>query len=79
VTFEHADSKYVTKWAQDNEAGFAGLELFRTPRHSGEERRVATVLFWDAAGQFYVETFGSDVPLEVLKKVAAEADALVVR
>lgn len=79
MTFEYADSKYVTKLVSDNKAGFTGLELFRTRRSEGVEHRVATVIYWDAAGQFYVETFGGDLPLEVIKKVAAEADGLVAR
>ena len=33
---------------------------------------LASVIFWDACGQFFVETFSTDVPLEILEALIAE-------
>jgi hypothetical protein len=55
---------------QDNKQGYSGLELYRAGR-SGKAR-VARVLFWDASGQFFVETFNSDVALAIMEELIAE-------
>lgn len=39
--------------------------------------RVARVVFWDACGQFYVETFQTDVPLDIFEEVIAEAKTAI--
>lgn len=43
----------------------------------GKQDRIATVLFWDATGQFFVQTF-DDVPLVVLESLIEEARSTVV-
>ena len=32
----------------------------------------AEVIFWDAVGQYFVQTFDGDVPVEILEAVFAE-------
>ena len=66
----HGDAYYSSSFIEDHEKGFVGYELVRF-RH-GKEDRIATVLFWDATGQFFVETFG-DVPLTLLEALIEEA------
>lgn len=71
----HGDAHYRSSFVEDQEKGFGGYELVRV--RDGKEDRVATILFWDAAGQFYVETFG-DVPLAVLEALIGEARSGIV-
>jgi hypothetical protein len=59
----------------DNKQGFAGLELLRTCR--GKRDCIARIVFWDASGQFSVETFQTDVPLEIIEELIAEAKASI--
>jgi hypothetical protein len=71
----HGDAQYRSSFVEDHEKGFGGYELFRLL--NGGEDRIATVLFWDATGQFFVETFG-DVPLVVLEALIEEARSTIV-
>jgi len=57
----------------DNVGGSSALRLERTCSHTGTTKTVAEVIFWDASGQFFVETFGESVPLEVLEELVVEA------
>jgi len=76
VSLQWADSSYATKRIEDNKAGFAGLELHRTSR-DGQMSRVATIIFWDAMGQFFLETHGTDLPVGVVEWLIAEAKAAI--
>lgn len=67
----HGESHFRSSIVQNLEQGCVALELHREFR--GTEERVAAVTFWDASGQFFVETFGTDVNLEVLEQLIAEA------
>ncbi|APW60979.1 hypothetical protein BSF38_02476 [Paludisphaera borealis] len=67
----YGDSRFVSRFIQDNVQGYSGLELSRTRR--GQTDVVATIIFWDAAGKYSVETLGTDVPLEVIEELAVEA------
>jgi hypothetical protein len=67
---------YMTQYVYDNEDGYSGLELFRRA-DDGSTTRVARVIFWDACGQFYLETCGTDVPVTVLEQLIAETRAAV--
>jgi hypothetical protein len=71
----YGDARYKSSFVEDRQQGFAGCELLSI--RNGEENRIATVLFWDAAGQFFVETFG-DLPLEVLELLIEETKSSVV-
>jgi hypothetical protein len=76
MDFQWADSTYATKRVEDGRDGFIGLELYRTAR-DGQTSRVATIVFWDAMGQFFLETLGTDLPLEVVERLIAEARATI--
>jgi hypothetical protein len=67
----YADSHYASTYVQDNAGGFAGLELLRT--RNGEQQCVARVLYWDACGQFYFETLGVDIPVDIVEELINEA------
>jgi hypothetical protein len=54
--------------------GLLGLELFAEAR--GDIRRVARVVYWDAEGQYAVETMG-EVPLKILEELIREAKQVV--
>ena len=60
---------------EDGAEGFAGFELMRQ-RH-GSHVCIARILFWDSSGHFSVETLGSDVPLDILEELAAEAKSSI--
>jgi len=62
---------YETSYVEDAAAGSAGLELHRASQ--GKKERIASVLFWDASGQFFVQTFGTDVPVQLIEKLIADA------
>ena len=62
--------QYSSVYVDDKKDGFCGFELYCASK--GETRRVASVIFWDASGQFFVETFGSDVPLDILEALIEE-------
>ena len=66
----YADAHYSTIQVGDNKKGFSGLELYRTRK--GEKAKIAAVIFWDAMGQYFVETFNSDVTLDVLEDLISE-------
>jgi len=66
----YGDSTFETVETSDNVKGCSGLDLYRT--RGGKKDRVASVLFWDACGQFYLETINSDVPVDVMEEVIAE-------
>ena len=72
---DNADSHYASAFVEDRRQGMAGVELYRT--RSGCRDRVARILFWDASGQFAVETFNFEVPLDVLEQLIAEAKGMV--
>jgi hypothetical protein len=71
----YGDGHYVSITVQDNQDGYAGLELHRTSW--GKEARIASVLFRDACGEYFVETFNSDVPLKILEELIAEAKEMI--
>jgi len=70
---DHARDRYVTALVNNNQDGFSSLELFCT--RDGTRSRVARVIFWDAAGQFYLESFGpeTEIPLEIAEALIVEA------
>lgn len=71
----HGADRFSTRLDVDNHEGYVALDLFRMS--NGAEVRVARVVFWDASGQFFVETFGSDVPLEVFEELIVEAKSTI--
>ncbi len=65
------DARYWTEYVEDRSDGYAGLRLHR--ERFGRAAVAAQVLYWDAAGQFTVETFDGDVPAEIIEAVIAVA------
>ena len=70
-----AGSRYRTTAVRDNAEGCAGLRLHEEV--NGSESVVAEVIFWDASGQFYVQTMTREVPLDIIEALIAEAKAYV--
>jgi hypothetical protein len=68
--------RYTTRLAHDNKEGYPALELDAT-RKDGDTKRVARVVFWDAYGDFFVETFNAQVPTLVAEQLVAEAKATI--
>jgi hypothetical protein len=68
---DYSNAHYTTFSVNDGKMGYAALELHRTAK--GETKRVARVVFWDASGQFFFETFDVDIPLEIAEDLIAEA------
>lgn len=68
---QFAEAHYTSILASDLKRGGMGLELTRACR--GQQSVVAEVFFWDASGTFTVETFNSDVPVEIIEELIAEA------
>ncbi len=62
---------YSTALRSDNDEGWVALELAR--RRGEHAERVARVVFWDAEGQFFLETFAHDVPLPIVEDMIAES------
>jgi hypothetical protein len=71
---KYGAEEYTSSFIEDRAQGFGGYELLRV--ENGKEHRVATVIFWDAMGQYFVGTFG-DVPLVILEALIAETRAAI--
>lgn len=67
----HGSYEFESSYVEDNQDGWAGLDLYRTSE--GAKRHVARVAFWDASGEFVIETFDGDVPLIVIEALIEEA------
>lgn len=70
----HGVSTYATSKISDEHEGWVGIEVHRGNDETSEV--VAKVVFWDADGQFSVETMG-EVPLSILESAIAEARELI--
>ena len=66
---QHAGTRFWTLFLEDAQAGFSGLRLLK--EQAGQQSFAAEVIFWDAAGQFYVQTFG-EVPVTIMEALIAE-------
>ena len=71
---QYSGAWYSSSIVKDNTEGFIGYDLVRIKE--GCQNRIARILYWDACGQFSVETLGSDVPLEILEALIAEAKSI---
>lgn len=76
---DYAQHRYTTKVVGDDRAGYAGLELYQTLLRDPADgpRRVAQVIYWDAVGQFFIETFATDIPVTIAENLIAEARSLI--
>jgi hypothetical protein len=70
---EYSDSLYESEYVEDNKDGFAGFVLFRT--RAGKKEKVASVIYWDAMGVCYIDTFGKGIPLSLAEELIAETKA----
>jgi hypothetical protein len=71
---EFRDGFYTTTFVEDAQQGFAGQELHRVRK--GKEC-IAKIIYWDACGQFSLETFGAEIPLEILEEFIAETKTTI--
>ena len=51
--------------------GFTALRLCETL--NGSKTICAEIVYWDACGQFLLQTFAKEVPLEIIEDLIAEA------
>lgn len=68
IQFGH--ERYWTTYVEDRNDGFAGLRLHR--ERFGKSAVAAQVVYWDAAGQYAVQTYDGDVPVEIIEALIAE-------
>jgi hypothetical protein len=67
------------------EEGYTALRLHREtfmgfdlqPAADRQAAVVAEVVYWDAAGHYYQETFSGAVPLEIIEEFIAEAKTVI--
>ncbi len=69
------DARFISNPVHNNGDGWSGVELHCIRR--GERKTVARVLFWDAMGSFFIETLGTDIPVDIAEALVAEAKATV--
>ncbi len=60
---------------EDNVGGSAGMRLHR--ELDGDIGHVAILTFWDATGQYYLETLGADLPLGVVSRLVQATKSFV--
>lgn len=72
MDIRHATGRFwTTPVVTDRRAGSTVLRLHR--ERAGSRVVAAEVVFWDADGQFFLETFNGDVPLAVIEALITEA------
>jgi hypothetical protein len=69
--------RYTTRIVEDNKEGSSALELHQTSDKDGSTKRVARVVVWDAFPDFFIETFGSQIPAVVAEQLLAEARSTI--
>jgi hypothetical protein len=72
---EYSDSFFESEYFEDNKDGCAGFVLYRT--HAGKKEKVASVIYWDAMGSYYIDTFGKGIPLPIAEELIAETKAVI--
>ena len=68
------DAEYTTELISDNAAGWTALVLHK--RRKDTTIPAARVVFWDAAGQFYLEA-SVEVPLAIVEELIVEAKSKI--
>lgn len=71
---QHGRAKYASATLGSVENGCAGQELWK--ECDGTKRVVAKLVFWDAEGQFVLETMG-EVPLTIIEELIAETRQVI--
>ena len=67
---------WTTSPVSDRKAGSTTLHLhgkFEITEQATQATVVAEVIYWDAAPGYFLQTFGSEVPVEVIEELIAEA------
>jgi len=67
----YCNVNYRTEAFDDTSAGCAGLHLFATA--NDETVQVGKIVFWDAAGQFFIELNAAELSLHLVERFIAEA------
>jgi hypothetical protein len=67
----HGRYEFESTFVEDRRDGWGGYDLYRL--ENDDKQRVARIVFWDAAGEFVLETFGGDVPLTIIEALIDEA------
>lgn len=70
-----AEYRYTNEFFENLKDGCAGLRLHRVKNDLVEH--VATVTYWDAMGQFFIETNNTDVPVEIIQELISETTATI--
>jgi hypothetical protein len=65
----HAGLTYRSQLESDNREGWTALALYK----GDETLPVMRVIFWDAAGQFVVESIAGEIPLAIVEALIEEA------
>lgn len=75
MKLQYASELYESEFREDNKDGCAGFDLYRT---TGDKKtRVASVIYWDAIGTYYIDTSGNELPLPIIEALIAETKAAV--
>lgn len=75
---DHAEWHFTTREVINRKDGYCGIELLRESRiKQNDPICVARILFWDACGQFFFETFNTDIPVKIVEDLFAEAKATI--
>lgn len=72
---QFGEARYASTFVRNQVDGCAGYDLMRIQYDNSTH--IARILFWDACGQFFVETLGSDVPLTILEELIEEAKSTI--
>ena len=70
----HGGAQFMSVKVENTEDGYVGQEL-HCKRH-GTNDVVAKLIYWDADGQYAVETVG-EVPLAILEELIAETKLMI--
>jgi hypothetical protein len=71
----HGRYEFETLGVEDREEGWAGLDLYCAV--GGKRERVASLVYWDASGEFTIEMFERLVPLVIIEELIREAKATI--
>lgn len=66
---------YSTELVSDHEEGWIALQLHR--QAGGQCSVVARIVFWDAEGQFVLETSNNELPLDIVEEFINEARTMI--
>jgi len=67
----HGVFDFESEFVEDRSEGWGGLDLYRL--EDSNRLHVARIVFWDAVGEFTLETFAGEVPLTIIEELIQEA------